>query len=165
MSHNLYILAVWLHILSLVLWLGGALFLVFAAVPYFKTKAPERFLEFLEFSQYRLRNIGWGAFGVFLVTGLYCIHYRFGSQIWFDSSFWTEEPGIFLSIKLSLVLVIWILSFWHDFFIGPQTLTIWRQEKSSVRLAKHRKLTARMGRLIAMLAALVVYFAIRFVRG
>gem|GEM_PF-2868612 len=170
MSHLVYIFAVMFHILSVVFWLGSAMFLVLAAVPYFKRRSPEKFREFLAFSETRLRSTSWAAFAVLLVTGLYALHYRFGLSSLGDPSFWHEAPGLFLLYKLLVVGVIVALSFWHDFFVGPRTLRVWKSvEKGDTQLSQElavlRRRTATTGRLIAVLALIAIFFAIRVVRG
>lgn len=170
MEHNLYILSVVIHILSVVVWLGSAAFLVVAALPFFKENAPEQLLSFFEFSEKRLRAIGWAAFLLLLLTGLYSIHYRFGFSSLSQQVFWTDGVGQLLFIKLLLFVVITALSFWHDFISGPRTLRIWKEYRNGMldyedELSRLRKHASLIGRITGVLAVGAIVLAVKIVRG
>ncbi len=170
MEHNLYILSVVIHILSVVVWLGSAAFLVIAALPFFKKIAPDQLLSFFEFSEKRLRIIGWSAFLLLLLTGIYSIHYRFGFSSITQQAFWIDGAGQLLFFKLLLFVVIIGLSFWHDFISGPKTLGIWREFRNGRlecenELSKLRRYASLLGRIIGIIAIAIIVLAVKIVRG
>ncbi len=168
MERNLYILSVVIHILSVVVWLGSAAFLVIVALPFFKNIAPDQLLSFFLFSEKRLRAIGWSAFLLLLLTGLYSIHYRFGFSSLMQQAFWMDGTGQLLFIKLLLFVVIIALSFWHDFSSGPQILAEWRKVRDGapeIKLSKLRRQASLIGRLIGVLAIIIIVIAAKIVRG
>lgn len=170
MEHRLYIFSVVIHILSVVVWLGSATFLVVAALPFFKRTAPDYLLSFFEFSEKRLRIIGWSAFLLLLLTGLYSIHYRFGFFSIMQETFWTDGAGQLFFYKIFLFIIIVALSFWHDFISGPKTLRIWREVRNGNiqyenELSKLRKRASLLGRIIGILAVGIIVLAVKIIRG
>ncbi len=170
MEHNLYLLAVALHIIAVVLWLGSASFLAFAALPFFKKRAPEQLLNFFEFCGKRLVGIGYTVFAILILTGTYSLHYRFGLSSLMQKEFWLEGSGLLLFCKLLLFCTIILLSLWHDFFMGPKTLSVWRKVNAGERqntklLKKLRRHSALVGRLIGLLALGIIFLAVKIVRG
>lgn len=92
----LYIAAVWIHIITVCLWIGAM---------FFGDPQSERF--FSRLFERKLNGIGWYAQTVLWITGLFMLYYR-GislSQL-FSSEFIATSWGRLLWIKIGLVLIL-----------------------------------------------------------
>ena len=127
----LYQTAVFIHILSAVVWLGGMLFLVLVLVPLYRRerKAGGDMGELLRQITQKFLPVAWTAMALLAVTGIY---------IGWDH--WGIRPGNFFSngghfvrilqIKTGLFLVVIVLSLVHDFLLGPRVLTMLENARS-----------------------------------
>ncbi len=165
--HHLYLAAVWLHILSAVVWIGGAAFIALVLVPAlrrpdFRGMAP----ALLRASALRFRAVGWISLSLLVVTGTAILVLRgLGPSTWLDGSIFAGRFGHTLAVKLSLVSIILALSGVHDFLLGPRAAAVILRDPESAEAAKARRLASWMGRLTLLLGLLVVAAAVVLVRG
>lgn len=117
-----YILAVWLHILAAVTWIGGMFFLVLVVVPWLRGGGGGiDAARFLRETGRRFRNISWICFGIVLTTGSFALGMRgvrpssFVDPDWLDSSF-----GRLVLLKLAVFTIVIFVSMVHDLVIGPR---------------------------------------------
>jgi uncharacterized membrane protein len=91
-----YIAAVWMHILTVCLWIGAM---------FFGDPQSERF--FSRLFERKLNGIGWYAQAVLWITGLYMVHYNGVtlSQL-FSAEFLASTWGRLLWVKIALVLTL-----------------------------------------------------------
>ena len=71
-----YVASVYLHILAAATWVGGIIFLVAVIVPSLRKLDATTAGPMLRATVFRFRALGWVAFAVLLVTGLYNLHAR-----------------------------------------------------------------------------------------
>lgn len=155
----LYLLSVWIHIVSATLWLGGMLFLVLAMVPVLR-KITDRtqYLALIHDVGVRFRWLGWISFGTLFLTGilnLLCRGYSLAEI--FQGQVFRGSWGHTLAIKLVLFLGVLLLSILHDFVIGPRATRL-----GSTRL---NRMARWIGRINLFLGLLIVYLAVVLVRG
>jgi hypothetical protein len=92
----LYVLAVWVHILTVALWIGAM---------FFADPDSKRF--FCRLFERKLHGIGWYAQTVLWLTGLFMLHYR-GVTLkhLFSADFIGTSWGRIMWIKIALVLTL-----------------------------------------------------------
>ena len=158
----LHLIAVWLHVLAVAVWLGGSVFLALVLVP--ATRQPEyrgMAASLIAWTGTRFSRISWACFGVLLLTGLFNIFYHALEEGagWtgpFEGQFWQGEFGRTLALKLALVAVIFAGSALHDFAIGPHATALWQADPRSEQAARLRRQASYIGRLNLLLALVVV---------
>ncbi|MBI4455301.1 MAG: DUF4149 domain-containing protein [Acidobacteria bacterium] len=164
--YTFYLIAVWLHILAAIIWIGGMAFLGMVLAPY--ARRPEQrdiAISMIRWTGMRFRSIGWVCIGLLILTGLFSVSYRgYGWQD-LSSPFWQSSFGHTLGLKFSLLAVILLLSLLHDFIIGPRAGAISQTNPSSSQARRLRRQAAWIGRVNLLLAVVVVALAVILVRG
>lgn len=165
--YALYLLAVWLHILAAITWIGGMFFLVLVVVPWLRGGGGGvDAAKFLRETGMRFRNIGWICFAVLLVTGSFALWMRgvrpgsFVDADWLASSF-----GRIVLIKLTVFVTVIAISFIHDFRVGPAATTAIAADPASAATAALRRRASRLARMNVLLALLLVALGDLLVRG
>lgn len=166
MTHTLYVVSVWLHILAAMLWLGGMLFLVIVVIPILRKGDRKQAAAMMHTAGLKFRTVGWACFAVFVVTGTYQLYYRgvAVSDFW-DPTFLRSDFGSAIAWKLGMFVVILGLSVWHDFFLGPRATRVGRENPSSAEALSLRKQASWLGRANTLLAIAIVALAVTLVRG
>ncbi len=125
----MYQIAVFIHVLSAVIWVGGMLFLVMVLVPLSRRerKTGGAMVGLLRDSAQKFLPVAWAAMAFLVVTGIY---------IGWDQ--WGVRPGNFFStgghffrilqVKTGLFVVVIALSLLHDFLLGPKVLALLESE-------------------------------------
>ena len=153
MSHNLYLLCCWLHLLAVTAWVGGMFFLVLILLPILRRQGTAATGQFLSQAAGRLRNLGWICLVILGVTGF--------AQMAHRGLVWNSNPLILAKVILFGVIV--LLSAVHDFWIGPAA-----SRAMAVSSSHHLGLRRRallMGRLTGLLALVMVALGVCIVRG
>lgn len=165
--YELYVLAVWLHILSAAIWVGGMIFFAVVVVPVLRQPDyRESAGELIHRTGVRFRALGWGAIATLIVTGSYLLAFRgIGLSELFDPSFYATSLGRTIGLKLALVALIVAASLFHDFAMGPRATRLLREDPTSPRAMRLRATARRIGRLNLLLALAVVALAVMIVRG
>lgn len=167
MSHTLYLLAVWLHIVAAAVWIGGMVFLALVIVPL--TRQPEYrpgAAALIQATGVRFRRVGWVCLLLLVLSGIAnLVHRGFGwHDVWSGHLF----AGIFghtLAMKLALVFLILLISVVHDFFIGPRATALGQTATDSPKAMRLRRQASWVGRLNLLLALGVVALGVLLVRG
>ena len=162
----LYWLAVTVHVLAALLWLGGTFFLGIVGAPVLRTVEPASLRQQL-FQQLgvRFRLVGWIAIAMLVGTGVLLLDYR-GWLVWqgiLDSpTFWSTGPGSTLAWKLTAVVTMLVIQCVHDFVHGPAAATVAADSAEGQRL---RRRAARLARVNALVGVVLVIAAVRLARG
>jgi putative copper export protein len=139
--NSLYLASVWLHIVAAMAWVGGMIFLVSAVIP---LKNP----EFTVAAARRFRVVGWIALGTLIVTGIFnVLHRGYRFEHFFTGEVFVGHWGHTLAMKLSLVLLVIVLSLVHD-----------------LRSAKGGRFASITGRVTFSMSLAIVALAITLVR-
>lgn len=147
-------IALLLHILSAIFWIGGMLFLVLVVAPYLKTIAdPKAKSQIYQVVGKQYRFWGWVAIITLLITGPVMLYYLYGLPLTalFDPTFHATDFGKAVVGKVTLVTIIVITSLVHDFWLGPQA-------RNSPGFSKTARFFGRMNLLIALLIVLFAVF-------
>jgi putative copper export protein len=162
----LYLLSVYLHILSATVWIGGIAFLVLVVVPWLRAGGRGVAGAFLLETGERFRSVGWICFAVLLVTGGFNLWIRgvtpgrFLQPEWLASSF-----GRMVLFKLSAFGAVLVAGIFHDFVIGPAAARAILADPESQEAGRLRRQAAMLGRVDALLALILVGLGVMLVRG
>lgn len=160
-------IALFLHILAAMIWIGGMVFLSVVLVPAVRDPSMRGHAVYIvQRTGYRFRCLGWACLLVLVVTGVVNLG-RWGIS-WdrlANGAFWHSSWGGLLAIKLSLVGATLTLSLVHDFIVGTRASAKLREAPGSVEAQRLRWLASWMGRLNLILGVGIVALAIMLVRG
>lgn len=158
MGQVMYRIALTLHVLSAVVWVGGVLFVGTVAVPVAKGYSPRVRRRLMADVGRRFRAIGWGALAVVVATGGYLLwHWGARPSTLIDLSFFEHDHTRLLGYKLILVVGMLFTSGLHDFWLGPRASV---GERSDDQRERDRKLASILGRLTGVLVILIVILAV-----
>jgi len=146
-------LALFLHILAAILWIGGMLFLTLVIAPFLQSMPdPTERSKIYQVVGKKYRTWGWAAIITLLVTGPVILYTLYGispGEI-FSSKLHSTGFGKALAGKLLLVFIIVVSSFTHDFWLGPKA-----------RVSPNYSTIARIfGRSNLLVALFIVIFAV-----
>ncbi len=161
-----YYLNVTIHVLAAMFWLGGMFFLAVVGAPALRAVEPPALRQklFQELGV-RFRTAGWWAIGVLVITGVINLHYRHWLQwngVLDNAAFWRTATGHSLAAKLVAVTAMIVVSFVHDFIVGPRAGTA---PPGSPEASILRRRAALLARANAVLGLIVVVAAVRLARG
>ena len=170
----MYQAAVFIHLGSAIVWIGGSLFLALVLIPVLRRYAPAPGQppvfpsDMLGTMARRFRVISWVCIVLLVATGLYILPTRYG--IGFGDFF--SLGGHFvatLQVKVALVAVVIWLSAMHDFIIGPYTNRLIEAMQAGAEppgyLPALRRSVVWIARINVLLTILVVVVAVTMTRG
>jgi copper resistance protein D len=164
--HALYFASVVLHVLAAITWIGGMFFLMLVVVPWLRGRDRASGAAFLRETGMRFRTVGWVCFAILLVTGTFNLWMRGVRLSSFTDALWLASPfGKAVLGKLATFSVVLAVSAVHDFFHGPQATRAVMQDPTSAEAERFRRRASLLGRLNAVFALLLVFFAVALVRG
>jgi putative copper resistance protein D len=161
MSHGIYILSVFIHVIAACVWLGGMFFLILAFIPGIK-RHPDKVNLIAEVSL-KYRMVGTVALVLLLITGIAQLEYR-GVQ-WTIEYFTGSSFGKTAGLKLLVFAGIALISFIHDYYLGNLTIKAWKNKPEHVKTIRLRYLSRLLGRVSFMLALLAVLLGVILSRG
>ena len=173
----MYQAAVFIHLASAIIWIGGSLFLAMVLIPVLRRFAPAPGQlpanpplppDMLGTIARRFRWISWTCIILLVATGLYILPTRYG--IGFSEFF--SLGGHFvatLQVKVVLVAVVIWLSVIHDFVIGPLVSRLIDEMHSGGTTPGYlpllRKCVVWIARVNVILMVLIVVIAVTMTRG
>ena len=170
----MYQAAVFIHLASAIIWIGGSLFLALALMPVMRRFAPAPGQpsvlppELLGMVARRFRVISWICIALLVASGLYILPTRYG--IGFAEFF--SLGGHFvavLQVKVALVVIVIWLSAVHDFIIGPYVSRLIEEMRAGAEppgyLPALRRAVVWIARINVLLTILVVVVAVTMTRG
>ena len=159
-----YLVAVTLHVLAAILWIGGMLFFAVAAPVLRRVEDPALRSSLFDALGRRARVVGWICVVLLLGTGVIQLRSRgwWGAGFWNDSSLLGTPLGVTLLSKLALVTVMVGVQAAHDFWLGPRAGAA-APGSDEARVLRRR--AASLARFNAVVAVVLVYIAVRLGRG
>jgi putative copper resistance protein D len=124
MPWSLRVFILWLHLLGVVVWIGGLLFQVLVVLPSFQhMPVSAEWLQLRVRLERYCRRILWPAVGVVLLTGLYNV-----MNVWYATALaGGRVPTPFvrlLSLKLLLVVLMLVLQGIQRLVVQPRTVAV-----------------------------------------
>ena len=173
----MYQAAVFIHIASAIIWIGGSLFLALVLIPVLRRFAPEPGQppseptlppDMLGIIARRFRVISWICIALLVATGLYILPTRYGIGFGDFFSLGGHFVGT-LQVKVILVAIVIWLSVIHDFIIGPYTSRLIEEMRAGATppgyLPALRKSVVWIARINVLLTILIVIVAVTMTRG
>lgn len=149
--------ALWLHLLTVVAWVGGAFF--WTLVLFTRTTPPpgNDGASWLEPLGRRIYTVGWEALGLVVLTGLFNLVLRVRTGAFF-------EPGYqrTLGMKLALVAGMVLLQLWQHAGLLPRLATARANEHSWTR---GRRFLLVSSAVVLVLAAGALWFGVQLHHG
>jgi len=155
-------LILWLHLLAVIVWMGGLLFQVLVVFPTLSRAGQAAAWIRLGLSlEVRFRLVMWPAVGLVLFTGLVNLLYVWHATVMLGSSLPSTFAPI-LTVKLLLVLAMLALQAIHQFVIQPRrlalfgTLAVGGRELPAALLTLQRLALALSITLVSLAAGVVL---------
>jgi len=162
-----YLLAVSFHILAACVWIGGMVFLAVVLLP--ALREPEYrgvALPLIRTTAIRFRWVGWAALLTLVITG--CANLAFRGYGWpqvRDGGLWQGWFGHVLGLKLLFVLLVVLISAWHDLAASRQTTRMAGAGAEPAQLRRFRRRAAWVGRAVLLLSVAIMVLGVALVRG
>lgn len=163
----MYHLSVFIHITSAIFWIGGMLFTAGVLVPATRHKLlKNRKGQFFTLVGKKFSRISWLLFVVLIITGVTNLLTRgYTIEQLLTGSFWTEVFGGYLFIKLIVFGLVLLVSGFHDFYAGPKAAELMDEQPNHPKTKRMRKISSWLGRLNLLLGLIILYYAMRLLRG
>jgi putative copper export protein len=112
-----------IHLIAAGIWFGGSTALIFVGVPAIRILEGEPRGRAMKELGLRWRPLGYGALGLAAVTGVVLAAREWQHGTAFQVVFWT---------KVALFLCLVVVSYFHNFVLGPRLQTEIREEREQV---------------------------------
>lgn len=156
---DLWMLVLWVHLLAVIAWVGGMIFLTLILVPVERGIKDQKLrYEILNKVGRRFKYLGWGCIVILLITGTFSAIQKIGSS---DVLFHTGYGKTFL-LKLFLVSIIIILSAIHDFYLGPRLVYNAKAENKPTHVLTSILILLARGNLLLVLAVIFLGLSLRW---
>lgn len=165
---TLHFVAILLHVLAAIVWIGGMVFLGAVLIPVLRRSraAGGQYTELIHRTGTRFRNVGWACLMILIVSGIVNLsRWGVGFERLTSAELWASTWGHILGMKLALVAVALAMSAVHDFVVGPRATRTLRQAPGSAEAGRLRRAAGWMGRVNLLIAVVIVALAIMLVRG
>ncbi len=157
----MYSVAVTVHVLAAITWVGGVLFMGMVALP--AARGLDESTRALVTSRVglRFRTVGWSCLTLLVLTGAYMAH-AWGAT-WnnvLDLTFFHTARTRLLGYKLMAVATMLVVSGVHDWYIGPRASGVEPGTAQAERLRRAAKWLGMVtGILVLVIAVLAVFVA------
>lgn len=152
-----WVLILWIHLMSAMVWIGGMTFLTLIAVPSLKKLAsPEMQAILYKDIGRRFKLVGWICIFVLILTGPINIYHHVTSHHMIDDG--EDNFHSIFVLKLGLVLIMILLSLIHDFVLGPLLGEKIREGPAPPKFLK--LIVPWMARINLILGLIVVYLGL-----
>lgn len=160
MSRDIYIISVFIHVVSACIWLGGMMFLILAFIPGVKNH-PDK-VNLIAAVSLKFRKAGIVVLSLLLITGYIQLEFR---GIQWNLEYLTNNPfGKIAAFKILIFICIACLSLIHDYYLGTRAIEAWKSHPDHPKTIKLRNLSRMAGRISFLLALLAVFLGVILVR-
>lgn len=145
MEEFLHIMAVWMHVLGIALFVGPQFFLAFAWVPASRRITDERLrVDAMRTITRRFGYIGGIGLALIIIAGTYLIStWRSYYSIPDDLGFTEIRYGVIFIVKMTTLLVMLALVGIHTFVVGPRQLDLMERKVNGEAVAEEDILSMR----------------------
>jgi uncharacterized membrane protein len=137
------------------------LFLILAFIPGIR-KHPDK-VNLIATVSLKFRVVGLVALVILLITGVVQLEYR-GVQ-WNMEYFTTTSLGRIAGFKILVFILILLISFIHDYYIGTKAIEAWKNNSDDSKTINLRNLSRLLGRANFVLALIAVFLGVILIRG
>lgn len=144
-----------LHLLSAVTWIGGSIFLMMVG-PLLRELEPSASSPFMRAMARRFKIASWHAAILLIVTGI--------GNLYFDKAF--DDFGAYMRahpamhMKLTLVVLMILIKYFHDFVTGPRAVKEMEALGNPAEKPRIWHITMSLARLNLILGIAVLYVAV-----
>lgn len=164
---KLLLFSVWVHMIAMVVWLGGMSTLALVFVPLTREGSlREAGRALLSPLALRFRRIAWISLLVLVITGgINTIARGISPSDVLNAPFYQGAYGQTFALKLLLVATVLSLSYVHDFRIGPRLAEVQQSGGAEGEMASLRRRVVLLARVNAALALAILFLAVMLSRG
>ncbi|HEY8450096.1 MAG TPA: DUF4149 domain-containing protein [Bacillota bacterium] len=153
-----YHAVVFFHVLSAALWVGGILFLSVVAVPILRRLDPGTRARVVSELGRRFRGVGWTLLLLLWLTGVVQLVVRGGGwENVVTGAVFATRFGRLMALKLGMVVLMMIVSFVHDYIIGPRAT---QAAAAGADITPWRRQATALARIVGLLAIAIVLVAV-----
>ncbi|MEX0929566.1 MAG: CopD family protein [Balneolales bacterium] len=164
---TIYLISVYIHLLAMMVWLGGMAFMAMIVIPVTRKKMFRSMSAgLIRTTGERFRPVAWVCLSLLLVSGIFML----GSRGFSWADLWTGRLfqgtfGLIFAHKLVFFGVILFISGIHDFYLGPKAARLLSGSADQPVTGRFRKLSSWAGRINMLLGLIVVMLGVMLVRG
>jgi uncharacterized membrane protein len=147
------LLAVWLHLLGITVWIGGLTYQTHVLLPAARRSSPESFAE----AARRGRPATWVAVGLVVLTGFYNV-----TQLGPPARVMQTGAGLMLAGKFLLVIAAVSIAAQRDFAQLPRLA---RAVRDGDDLGRPLRTIAALDHAVLLLALIIIYLGLAISRG
>lgn len=147
----------WLHLLAVVGWVGGAFFWTLVLVTWEPPPNPDDEDPWVETLGRRVYTVGWEALGLIVLTGLFNLVLRVRTGGFFQADYQRT-----LGIKLVLVAGMILVQLWQHFGLLPRLA---RARSNGDAWEKERRSLLVTSGIVLVLAAGALWFGVQLHHG
>ena len=161
-----FVVSMWIHLLTAMVWIGGLAFIAMVLVPTLRDPAlrPQA-IALLRTTGKKFQRIAYVSFVVLAVTGVTNLYLKAGGSLALVVATLSTSYGRVLIVKVVLVLVIVVLALYHDFVVGPAAARALEADPTSATALGLRRRASWLGRVNTLLSLVVMTLALLLVRG
>jgi len=152
-----YLISIFIHIISVSIWIGGMLFIPLVLVPSIK-KQPNRVLLLYK-TGIKFRFYGWISVLVLFITGLLNMYFKGLPFTWDFIAH--SNYGKLLSLKIFLFVLMLLIAGVHDFYYGSKSI----DEMQHINNGKFKLMARLTGMINLMLALIIAFLGVALSRG
>ena len=153
--------SLWLHLLAVILWMGGTLFMILVLLPVTrKTMTPQESIRFHQGVGKRFQVVTWTAVGILIVTGILNILNR-GMITGFE--YIMDPSSLFmktLTIKLIFFLILIGSIALHSFVLIPRMVSLAEKGAPQEELSRWRKRSAMVSAIGLLLGLFILFLGL-----
>jgi len=151
------LITLWLHLLAVILWMGGTLFMVLVLLPVTrKTMTPQESIRFYQGVGKRFQVVTWIAVGILIMTGIMNILTR-GM---FTGFLYSSQFFQILGIKLAFFTIMVGLIALHSFVLIPRMVSLAEKGAPPEELGRLRKKSAMVSAIGLLLGLFILFMGL-----
>ncbi|MEX0685554.1 MAG: DUF4149 domain-containing protein [Balneolales bacterium] len=164
---TIYLISVFIHLLSLTVWMGGMAFFAMIVIPITREKMFNVMnIDLIRRTGERFRTIAWVCLILLLITGILILGDRgYSWQDLWSGQLFQGTFGLILAHKLVLFGIVLGISGFHDFYLGPKAAKLLSESLGHPVTDKFRKLSSWAGRINMLLGLVIIFLGVLLVRG
>jgi uncharacterized membrane protein len=153
----LRLLTLWVHLLSVIIWIGGSLFLVLVLLPITRqAMTPQESISFHQKVGKRFQVIVWICVGILLMSGIFNVLNRgaFTGYVFSDSYF------KILAVKMFFFFILLGLMALHSFVLVPRMASLAEKGAAPEELGRIRKKSVMVSAASLLIGLFILFLGL-----